>query len=98
MGSSELQVATLLALTTFLRSESIAPLLLIQVAEPVVKLFLDPVARDASRYYTGSQVYRTGLQRSHDTRGKGRAVIGYSWLRDNSTANRGATVLLGHGI
>ena len=84
MGSSKLQVATLLALTTFLRSESIAPLLLIQVAQPVVKLFLDPVARDTSRYYSSVR--------------EERAVIGYSWLRDNSTANRDSTVLLGHGI
>ena len=45
MGSSALQVATLLALVTFLRSDTVAPLHLIQVAVCVVKLFLDLVAR-----------------------------------------------------
>ena len=64
MGSSKLLVAKLLALTTFLSSESIASLLFISSSSAVVKLFLDPVARVVACYYTGSQVYRTRLQRA----------------------------------
>ena len=64
MGSSKLQVAKLLALTTFLSSESIALLLFISSSSAVVKLFLDPVARVVACYYTGSQMYRTRLQRA----------------------------------
>ena len=43
MGSSALQIATLLALATFLRSDTVTPLHLVRVAFSVTKLFLDPV-------------------------------------------------------